>query len=58
MQERKLIRNLLNKLNDDDRSQLVQLLCKAGYCVRIRRDKVKQRTTFSVEFWEEPDEEA
>lgn len=55
------IRNLLQKLNDDDRNSLVCLLAKAGYAVRIGKERPggKGQTMYFVEFWEEdnPDEQ-
>jgi hypothetical protein len=49
------IKNRLQKLNDDDRNQLVCLLAKAGYSVRIGREQPvgKRQTMYFVEFWEE-----
>jgi hypothetical protein len=49
------IRNRLQKLNDDDRNQLVCLLAKAGYSVRIGKERPGGRgqTMYFVEFWEE-----
>jgi hypothetical protein len=49
------IRNRLQKLNDDDRNQLVCLLAKAGYAVRIGKERPGGRgqTIYFVEFWEE-----
>jgi hypothetical protein len=49
------IRNRLQKLNDDDRNQLVCLLAKAGYSVRIGKERPggKGQTMYFVEFWEE-----
>ncbi len=53
--ERQKISNLLNKLNDDDRTNLCCLLLKAGYAARIGKEKVgpKGKTTYFVEYWEE-----
>lgn len=49
------IRNLLHKLNDDDRNQLCCLLIKAGYAARIGKEQPsgKRQTMYFVEFWEE-----
>ena len=38
-QTRFRINNRLSKLNDDDRSNLVGLLVKAGYTVRIGKER-------------------
>lgn len=42
-------------LNTDDRVALAQLLFKAGYTVRLGKDKVpgKNSTYYFVEYWEE-----
>lgn len=52
------IKNRLFKLNDEDRSQLVVLLTKAGYATRIGKERPegKGQTQYFVEFWEEADE--
>lgn len=52
---RKRIENLLNKLNDEDRSALACLLIKAGYAVKIGKDvpEVKKTVKYYVEYWEE-----
>lgn len=57
--ERQRISNLLNKLNDDDRTNLCCLLLKAGYAARIGKEKVglKGKNTYFVEYWEEKDEQ-
>lgn len=49
------IRNLLMKLNDDDRNTLCCLLIKAGYAARIGKEQPEGRgkTMYYVEFWEE-----
>lgn len=54
-QERHKIRNLLQKLNDEDRNTLVCLLAKAGYAVRIGKERPggKGQTMYFVEYWEE-----
>lgn len=46
------------KLNDEDRSQLVVLLTKAGYATRIGKERPggKGQTQYFVEFWEEDDD--
>lgn len=54
-QKRYKIRNLLQKLNDEDRNTLVCLLAKAGYAVHIGKERPggKGQTMYFVEFWEE-----
>lgn len=51
-------KNRLFKLNDEDRSQLVVLLTKAGYATRIGKERPggKGQTQYFVEFWEEDDD--
>ena len=58
-QKRFRINNKLSKLNDDDRSNLVGLLVKAGYTVRIGKERPgnKGQTKYFVEYWEEADDE-
>lgn len=55
---RQRVRNLLMKLNDDDRNQLCCLLIKSGYAVRIGKERPggKGQTMYFVEFWEEKNE--
>ena len=52
------IKNLLQKLNDDDRNQLCCLLIKAGYAARIGKEQPggKGKTMYFVEFWEVADD--
>lgn len=52
--EKHKIRNLLQKLNDDDRNQLCCLLIKAGYAARIGKERPggKGKTMYFVEYWE------
>lgn len=52
------IKKRLFKLNDEDRSQLVVLLTKAGYATRIGKERPggKGQTQYFVEFWEEDDD--
>lgn len=40
-------------LNFEDREHLASLLIKAGYCVRISKEKQKSTNVYFVEFWEE-----
>lgn len=58
-QERHKIKNLLMKLNDEDRNTLVCLIAKAGYAVRIGKERPggKGQTMYFVEFWEETEDE-
>lgn len=53
--KRHRIRNLLQKMNDEDRSTLCLLLIKSGYCVRIGKERPggKGQTMYFVEYWEE-----
>ena len=57
-QERSRIKNLLFKLNDDDRNTLCCLLVKAGYAVKIGKERPggKGQTQYYVEFWREDDD--
>ena len=54
-QERNKIKNLLMKMNDEDRNTLVCLIAKAGYAVRIGKERPggKGQTMYFVEYWEE-----
>ena len=45
-----------NALNADDRCKLAALLVKAGYTVRIGKEKVGSQTAYTVEYWEEENE--
>ncbi len=58
-QERHKIKNLLMKLNDEDRNALVCLIAKAGYAVRIGKERPggKGQTMYFVEYWEETEDE-
>lgn len=49
------IRNLLMKLNDEDRNTLCCLLVKSGYAVRIGKERPtgRKQAMYFVEFWEE-----
>lgn len=53
--KRSRINNLLGKLNDEDRNSLVCLIAKAGYAVRIGRERPdgRRQEMYYVEFWEE-----
>ena len=59
MSERKRVCNLSGKLNDEDRQDLAKMLIKAGYAVRIGRERqgTKGAYQYFVEFWKEEDEE-
>lgn len=52
------IRNLLQKLNDEDRNALCCLLIKAGYAARVGKERPEGRgkTMYFVEFWEVKDD--
>lgn len=56
--EKHKIKNLLQKLNDEDRNTLCCLLIKAGYAVRIGKERLegKGQTMYFVEFWEVADD--
>ncbi|MBR1374257.1 hypothetical protein IJ556_07410 [bacterium] len=56
-QNRNRIKNLLKKLNDEDRNTLCCLLIKAGYAARIGKERPEGRgqTMYFVEYWEEKD---
>lgn len=58
MEKRQRIDNLLSKLNDEDRNSLCCLLIKAGYTVRIGKERPngKGQTKYFVEYWKEKDE--
>lgn len=49
------MKNLLRKLNDEDRNTLCCLLIKAGYAAGIGKERPggKGQTMYFVEFWEE-----
>lgn len=57
--KRSRINNLLGKLNDEDRNLLVCLIAKAGYAVRIGKERLdgRKQAMYYVEFWEEEDGE-
>lgn len=57
--KRSRINNLLGKLNDEDRNLLVCLIAKAGYAVRIGKERPdgRKQAMYYVEFWEEEDSE-
>lgn len=58
-QGRHKIKNLLTKLNDEDRNTLCCLLIKAGYAARIGKERPggKGQTMYFVEYWEETEDE-
>lgn len=58
MNERKRVCNLSGKLNDEDRQDLAKMLIKAGYAVRIGRERQGTKGTYQyfVEYWKEEDE--
>lgn len=61
MQKQRIYSVKTNTLNDQDRLDIARLLIKAGYAVRIgkeRKDPTKKNTTNIkfIEYWEENDE--
>ena len=38
-------------LNEEDRLQIARLLIKAGYSVRIGKEKQDGKSTICIEFW-------
>lgn len=56
-QKRHRIYNLLGKVNDEDRRELVCLLAKCGYSVRIGKERPgnKGQTQYFVEYWRDED---
>lgn len=54
---RQRIKNLNNKLNDEDRQNICKYLVKAGYTVRIGKEKPegKKSPVYFIEYWEEED---
>lgn len=58
MAERNRIKNLLKKLNDEDRNTLCCLLIKAGYAARIGKERPegKGQTMYFVEYWKEEED--
>lgn len=57
-QKRQRIYSLMGKINDDDRNSLCCLLVKAGYAVRIGKERPggKGQTKSYVEYWVEGDD--
>ena len=57
-QKRQRIYSLMGKINDDDRNLLCCLLVKAGYAVRIGKERPggKGQTKYYVEYWVEGDD--
>ena len=63
MAEKNIIRSICKgsvQWNEEDRLQIVTLLAKAGYCVRLSRqvisgqtDKKNAQMEYIVEYWEE-----
>ena len=63
MMQRQVIRSIRKgsaQWNEEDRLQLVTLLAKAGYTVRINRqvvpgqaDKKNAQMEYTIEYWEE-----
>lgn len=46
-------------LNETERLEIARLLIKAGYTVKLGKDKVKGKTTYvhHIEYWEHKGEE-
>lgn len=57
-ENRNRIYSHLNKINDEDRNTLCCLLVKAGYAVRIGKERPggKGQTKYYVEYWAEGDD--
>jgi hypothetical protein len=54
MKERNKIKSVRQgALNDADRLELARLLVKAGYCVRIGKEKDGNTNVTVVEYWED-----
>ena len=48
-----------NSLNEQDRLNMAALLIKAGYAVRLGREKINPKSSsymYFIEYWEENDE--
>ena len=45
MSETKIYQQKIGKMNEEDRLQLASLLVKAGYTVRIGKEKIEGKTT-------------
>lgn len=58
MQKQRIYSAKNNSLNEQDRLSLASLLVKAGYTVRLGREKQGKSNTYSyfIEYWEENDE--
>lgn len=52
-EKNKIIPPRTNSLNDAERLDLARLLIKAGFAVRIGKEKVGNSTVTVVEYWEE-----
>jgi len=53
MERNKIIAPKTNSLNDVERLEIARLLIKAGFCVRIAKEKRGNGTVTVVEYWEE-----
>ncbi len=58
MQKQRIYSAKNNSLNEQDRLALASLLIKAGYTVRLGREKQGKSNTYTyfIEYWEENDE--
>ena len=57
MMDKQRICNLSGKLNDEDRQDIAAYLIKAGYTVRIGKERPGDKGAYQyfVEFWKEDD---
>lgn len=53
MEKNKIIAPKQNSLNDNERLEIARLLLKAGFTVRIGKEKRGNSTVSVIEFWEE-----
>ena len=53
MEKQKIIAPKQNSLNDNERLDIARLLLKAGFTVRIGKEKRGNSTVSVIEFWEE-----
>lgn len=53
MERNKIIPPKKNSLSEEDRLKLATLLIKAGFTVRVDKEKNGNTTSYYVEYWEE-----
>lgn len=53
MERNKIIPPKKNSLAEEDRLKLAALLLKAGFAVKIKKEKNGSTTAYYVEYWEE-----